>query len=130
MAGPVEPSLLYYRGMLYALKDNGVLICLDGQTGRENYQERLGGECNSSPVASDGRIFASNIQGRTFVIQAGAKMVLLATNDLGPLAWVLDELRKSLESAGIIPAGAGGCAHGRRAGDRPDAGAGSGRPRR
>ena len=23
----------------------------------------------------------------------------LATNDLGPLAWVLDELRKSLESA-------------------------------
>ena len=81
--GPQEPSLLYYRGLLYALMDNGVLVCLDGRTGEENYRQRLGGNCNSTPVASDGRIFVSNNDGTTFVIQAGEEFELLSTNELG-----------------------------------------------
>ncbi len=54
-----SPSLLYYRGLLYALKDNGVLTCLDGKTGAERYRERLGDNCNSSPIAGDGKIYLS-----------------------------------------------------------------------
>lgn len=81
--GPQEPSLLYYRGLLYALMDNGVLVCLDGQTGRENYRQRLGGDCNSTPIASDGRVYASNNGGTTFVVEAGRDFKLLATNELG-----------------------------------------------
>jgi len=83
--GPVEPSLLYYHGLLYVLKDNGVLVCLDGRTGEEQYRERLGegGECNSSPVASDGKVYVSNIKGTTFVVRAGTKFEVLATNNLG-----------------------------------------------
>jgi outer membrane protein assembly factor BamB len=81
--GGVEPSLLYYREMLYLLKDNGVLVCLDGRTGREHYRERVGGECNSSPLASDGHIFVSDIRGTTYVIKAGSKFELVATNELG-----------------------------------------------
>jgi outer membrane protein assembly factor BamB len=80
--GPQEPSLLAYRGMLYALLDNGVLICLDGATGREAYRQRLGGDCNASPVASDGQVYLSNNQGLTFVVAAGPRYELLATNDL------------------------------------------------
>ena len=72
--GPVEPSLLYYRGLVYALMDNGVLVCLDGKTGEEHYRERLGGDCNSSPVASDGRIYLSNNDGKTFVVKAGKRV--------------------------------------------------------
>jgi len=53
--GPVESSVLYYRGLLYAPMDNGVLICLDGKTGEELYRERVGAACNSSPIASDGQ---------------------------------------------------------------------------
>jgi len=81
--GPQEPSLLYYRRLLYALLDNGVLVCLDGKTGEEYYRERLGGACNSSPVAGDGRIYLSDNDGATYVIQAGKKFELLATNRLG-----------------------------------------------
>lgn len=81
--GPVEPSLLYYRGLLYVLMDNGVLRCLDGATGKELYRERLGGDCNSSPIASDGRIYVSNNDGKTFVVAAGREFNLLATNELG-----------------------------------------------
>ncbi len=80
--GPVEPSLLYYRSLLYVLKDNGLLSCLDGKTGIEHYREKLGGECNSSPVAADGRIYFSNVNGTTFVVRAGVKFELLATNEL------------------------------------------------
>ncbi len=81
--GPVEPSPLYYDGLLYVLLDNGVLTCLDGKTGVEQYRERLGGNCNSSPVASEGKIYLSNNDGKTFVVRAGRQFELLATNDLG-----------------------------------------------
>jgi outer membrane protein assembly factor BamB len=81
--GPQEPSLLYYRGLLYALNDNGVLVCLNGKTGREAYRQRLGGSCNSSPVAGKGRIYISNNQGSTFVVKAGRNFELIARNELG-----------------------------------------------
>jgi outer membrane protein assembly factor BamB len=82
--GPQEPSLLYYQGLLYALLDNGILVCYDGKTGEERYRERVGaGECNSSPVAGNGRIYLSNVQGKTFVVEAGRKFRVVAVNDLG-----------------------------------------------
>jgi outer membrane protein assembly factor BamB len=81
--GAVEPSLLYYRELVYALMDNGVLVCLDGKTGEEHYRERLGAACNSSPVASDGHIFLSDNDGSTFVVRAGKEFKLLGTNKLG-----------------------------------------------
>ncbi len=81
--GPQEPSLLYYRGLLYALMDNGVLVCFDGKTGQEFYRQRLGGACNSSPIASDGRIYLSSTEGTTFVVKAGREFELLRANSLG-----------------------------------------------
>jgi outer membrane protein assembly factor BamB len=81
--GPVESSLLYYHGLVYALMDNGVLVCLDGKTGDEQYRERLGAACNSSPIASDGHIFLSDNDGKTIVVKAGREFKVLATNQLG-----------------------------------------------
>jgi outer membrane protein assembly factor BamB len=81
--GPQEPSLLYYRGLLYALMDNGVLACLDGKTGKEHYRQRVGAPCNSSPIAGDGRVYVSDNDGKTFVVQAGKTLDVLATNELG-----------------------------------------------
>ena len=81
--GPQEPSPIYYRGLLYSLMDNGVLVCLDGTTGKEIYRKRLGDESNSYPIASDGRIYFSDTQGTTFVVKAGREFELLGTNDLG-----------------------------------------------
>ncbi len=81
--GPQEPSPVYYRGLLYSLMDNGVLVCLDGKTGKEIYRKRLAGDCNSSPIASDGRIYLSDTEGTTFVVKAGREFELLATNSLG-----------------------------------------------
>ena len=81
--GPQEPSPVYYRGLLYALMDSGVLVCLEGTTGKELYRKRLGGACNSSPVANDGHLYFSNNDGATYVVKAGSEFELIATNNLG-----------------------------------------------
>jgi outer membrane protein assembly factor BamB len=81
--GPVEASLLFYRGLVYALMDNGVLVCLDGKTGEEHYRERLGVACNSSPIAGDGHVYVSDNDGTTFVVRAGKECKVVATNRLG-----------------------------------------------
>jgi len=81
--GPQEASPLYYRGLLYAWMDNGVLACLDGRTGKEIYRQRLGAAANSSPIAGGGRIYLSDNDGATFVVKAGREFGLLATNQLG-----------------------------------------------
>lgn len=81
--GPVEPSLLYYRGLVYALMDGGLLACLDGKTGEEHYRERLKGTFNSSPVACDGYVYVSNNDGATFVVKAGKQFEVVGTNELG-----------------------------------------------
>ena len=79
----MESSLLYYRELVYAWMDNGVLACLDAKTGDELYRERLGAACNSSPIASDGHVYLSDNDGKTFVVKAGRAFKLLATNPLG-----------------------------------------------
>ena len=47
------------------------------------YRQRLAGNCNSSPVASDGRIYFSDNDGKTYVVEAGREFKLLATNEVG-----------------------------------------------
>jgi outer membrane protein assembly factor BamB len=81
--GPVEPSLLYYRGVVYAMMDDGILVALDGKTGKEHYRERLKGAFNSSPVAGNGHVYVSNNDGVTFVVKAGTEFEVVATNNLG-----------------------------------------------
>lgn len=81
--GPQEASPVYYGGLLYSLMDNGILVCLDGATGKEVYRKRLAAASNSSPIAGDGRIYLSDNEGNTYVVKAGREFELLATNSLG-----------------------------------------------
>ncbi|MBM3982858.1 MAG: hypothetical protein FJ304_21825 [Planctomycetes bacterium] len=69
---------------LYRLHAPGVLKCLKLATGEVVYSERLQGVSNhASPVAApDGRIYLASA-GRTYVVKAGAKFEILASNDLG-----------------------------------------------
>jgi outer membrane protein assembly factor BamB len=69
---------------LYRLHNPGVLRCVDWKTGEVLYKERLEGlSVSSSPIATpDGRVYLASA-GKTFVLQAGSKLEILATNDLG-----------------------------------------------
>ncbi|MEX2263959.1 MAG: PQQ-binding-like beta-propeller repeat protein [Bryobacteraceae bacterium] len=83
---PNVPSPLVYRGVLYTLKEGGILTSFDIKTGEIVKQARLQGALGayfSSPVAADGKIYAVSEEGKAAVIQAGATWELLGVNDLG-----------------------------------------------
>jgi outer membrane protein assembly factor BamB len=69
---------------LYRLHSPGVLKCLKLSTGEVVYSERLTGvSVHASPIAApDGRIYLASA-GKTYVVKAGEKFEILATNDLG-----------------------------------------------
>jgi outer membrane protein assembly factor BamB len=84
--GPYMPTPLIYRGIVYSCLNQGILDAYDLQTGKEHYRTRIshrGGGFSASPVASDGRIFFPSEDGDIFVVAAGTKFELLATNPMG-----------------------------------------------
>lgn len=68
-------------GLLY-MASEGVVSCVDSQTAKTVWQERLGGIYMSSPLYGDGKVYFFNEDGKTFVVAPGRKYKLLATNEL------------------------------------------------
>jgi outer membrane protein assembly factor BamB len=82
---PEVPTPLYYHDRVYLVKERGLVSCLDAQTGKLLYRERLGapGQCYASPVAGDGKVYAATDRGRVVVWEAGDQFKVLARNDFG-----------------------------------------------
>ena len=68
----------------------GLLQCNDAQTGRPIYgRQRIAvgaATFTASPWAYNGKIFALNEEGNTYVIQAGPEFKVLGKNALGEMA--------------------------------------------
>ena len=82
---PNVPSPLFYKNILYLMKEGGILTALDANTGTVVKQARLQdapGDYFSSPVAADDKIFTISQEGKVSVIQPGKNWEVLATNDL------------------------------------------------
>lgn len=75
-------SPLIHQGHVYFINKVGVAFCLDLKTGEERWRQRLGGEVWASPLAAGDRIYFFGIDGKTFVLRAGAKFEQLAVNTL------------------------------------------------
>jgi outer membrane protein assembly factor BamB len=80
---PYVPSALCFGGQYYLVDDEGFGTCFDAATGKELWRERIGGRFHASPVAGDGKLYCTNLQGVTAVVKAGPKFELLAKNNLG-----------------------------------------------
>jgi outer membrane protein assembly factor BamB len=84
--GPYMPTPVVYGDLLYTCSNQGVLTAYNAKSGERIYQERLGGKggaFTASPVAADGKIYLSSEDGEVFVVKAGPKYELLATNRVG-----------------------------------------------
>jgi outer membrane protein assembly factor BamB len=85
VAGPYNPSPLFYEGRIYVLYDRGFVGCFDAKTGRLVYERErlpLGQAFTASPWAAGGRVFCLNEDGVCYVLRAGDKFELLHTNKL------------------------------------------------
>ena len=80
---PYTPTPIIYGDLFYVCADNGVLSAYDAKTGARVYQQRLPSSFSASPVAADGKLYLASEDGDVFVVKAGPKFELLATNPLG-----------------------------------------------
>ena len=85
---PFVPSGIIHGDLLYLVNDmQSILTVLEATTGQAVYQERLGVAVregfSASPVAVGDKLFFTNDQGQTFVVQAGRSFKLLRVNELG-----------------------------------------------
>ncbi len=81
---PEVPSPLYYDGRVYMIKNGGIVSCMDANSGKLLFRERLGaaGPYYSSPICADGRIHIASGKGTITVFAAGDTLQILAKNDL------------------------------------------------
>lgn len=85
---PFVPSGLILDAVLYLVNDmQSIVTAYEAKTGTLLYQGRLGVArregFSSSPVGADGKVFFTNDDGETFVLEAGREFRLLHVNSLG-----------------------------------------------
>jgi len=84
--GTYMPTPIIYGDYLYTCANHGVMACYNAKSGERIYQQRIadrGGSYSASPVAADGKVYLSSEDGEIFVVKAGPKYELLATNPMG-----------------------------------------------
>jgi outer membrane protein assembly factor BamB len=84
MNGPDVPMPVTDGKYFYVINDRGIMWCLDAKAGTPLYErQRLRSSTyTGSPVLADGKIYITDEDGVTSVIQAGPKFAVLAENDL------------------------------------------------
>jgi outer membrane protein assembly factor BamB len=87
---PNIPSPLLYKGVLYILKEGGILTAYNPRTGEILKQGRVEGALDAyfaSPVAGDGKIFTAAKDGKIAVLKAAPEWEVLRVNDLEEEVW-------------------------------------------
>ena len=64
------PSMLVHKSHLYAVTDQGAVLCLKCDTGKEAWKARIEGQFTASPVLVGDHIYATSEAGRTFIFEA------------------------------------------------------------
>ena len=82
---PHIPCLLVVGDRVYLWEDNGIVSCVDHQTGETIWKERVSGNFFGSPVCADGKIFCIDKTGTVSVIAASDTFKILAVNELEEL---------------------------------------------
>ena len=85
---PFVPSGIIVGDLLYLINDmQSILTVYEAVTGRLVYQDRLGVALregfSASPVHVNGKLYFTNDDGQTFVVEAGRTFKLLHVNELG-----------------------------------------------
>lgn len=82
---PNCPTPLIYDGVMYLVKDGGIVTTLNPKTGEIYKQGRLTGALDtyySSPVGGAGLVFMSSQQGKVSVLKAGAQWEMIYQADM------------------------------------------------
>ncbi|MCA9059225.1 MAG: PQQ-binding-like beta-propeller repeat protein [Planctomycetaceae bacterium] len=79
---PKKPSLLVSGQRLYFVSDNGIVRCVDAETGEDIWFERLSGDYSASPLLASGRLYFFGQNGTATVLEDSGDFRELAKNQL------------------------------------------------
>ncbi|MBI5760349.1 MAG: PQQ-like beta-propeller repeat protein [Planctomycetales bacterium] len=77
------PSPIAVKDYFLVASDGGMGTCFDAKTGEIQWLERLGSHFSASLVAAEGRVYFTDDDGITKVIEPGPKLNVVAENSLG-----------------------------------------------
>jgi len=83
---PEVSSPLAVNGMVYVATTYGVFACFDAKTGTKNWSQEYGGAFYASPVYADGKIYITDMTGKTYIVKATKDYQLIGTPELGEKA--------------------------------------------
>jgi outer membrane protein assembly factor BamB len=87
---PNIPAPLIYRGVMYLMKEGGIVTSLDPTSGEVLKMGRTPDALEdyyASPIAADGKIFLVSASGKVTVLKAGAQWEIIAVSDLDEECW-------------------------------------------
>jgi outer membrane protein assembly factor BamB len=79
---PEMPSPTVVDGHLYVLSENGIVSCIEPETGLRIWRARIEGDYSASLLEAAGRIYAFSQEGVTTVFSPGERFEKLAENRL------------------------------------------------
>ncbi len=79
---PLESSPVLAGDLLFIVSDSGMVTCLEAESGKKVWSQRLPGMYGASLLYAEGRVYLSNGKGMTTVIEAGRAFRQLAANQL------------------------------------------------
>lgn len=82
---PEIPSPLYHNGLVYFVKNGGLLTCIDLKSGKRVYNERTGGSGThyASPIIAGDHLFTISGEGQISVVSLGPDPEILKVNEIG-----------------------------------------------
>jgi len=83
---PEVSSPLAVNGLLFIATTYGVFACYDAKTGEKQWDQEFGDAFYSSAVYADGKVYITDMSGKTHIVKATKDYQLIGTADLGEKA--------------------------------------------
>ena len=80
---PEVSSPLAINGLLYIATSYGVFACYDAKSGVKLWSQEYGDLFYASPVYADGKVYITDMSGKTHIVQASREYQLIGTPELG-----------------------------------------------
>ena len=87
---PEIPSPLFYKDIVYLVRNGGILAAIDSATGEQLYRERVSGsgQYSASPISANGHIFLVSNRGQVSTIKPGRKFEQIHSYEIGESVFV------------------------------------------
>lgn len=77
-----SPTPVVWGELLFLVTNDGVARCVNAQSGRPVWKQRLKGDYRASPIAAEGRVYFLNMKGLCTVVSASTRFDRLTENQL------------------------------------------------